>query len=109
MRGFFKVNVLALFLNMVRVQALTQLVGAPPLSLKLWAALRIVVLYPMFLYANFSGYIDIVDCVSAPDAFAASRKLRSPLLNVIVHRFLESLAHDALQLAENRTSTIRSS
>jgi D-alanyl-lipoteichoic acid acyltransferase DltB (MBOAT superfamily) len=31
-----------------------------PLSLRLFAAARLAVAYPFFLYANFSGYIDIV-------------------------------------------------
>jgi D-alanyl-lipoteichoic acid acyltransferase DltB (MBOAT superfamily) len=59
-RGFFKVNVLAQLLNFAREDALIQLTHPMPLSLKLFAALRLVVIYPIFLYANFSGYIDIV-------------------------------------------------
>jgi D-alanyl-lipoteichoic acid acyltransferase DltB (MBOAT superfamily) len=59
-RGFFKVNVLAMLLNMVRVDALAQMSQPLPLELKLFAAFRLVVVYPFFLYANFSGYIDIV-------------------------------------------------
>jgi D-alanyl-lipoteichoic acid acyltransferase DltB (MBOAT superfamily) len=59
-RGFFKVNVLALLLNYVREDALVQLTHPLPLPLKLYAAFRLAVLYPIFLYCNFSGYIDIV-------------------------------------------------
>jgi D-alanyl-lipoteichoic acid acyltransferase DltB (MBOAT superfamily) len=59
-RGFFKVNVLAMALDMVRVDALVQMHQALPQSLKLFAAFRVVGVYPLFLYANFSGYIDIV-------------------------------------------------
>ena len=59
-RGFFKVNVLAMLFNMVYVDALAQM--SQPLSapLKMYAACRLTVCYPLFLYANFSGYIDIV-------------------------------------------------
>lgn len=57
-RGFFKVNVLALLLDMVRVAALDRL--SHPLAPKLFAAFSLAVIYPFFLYANFSGYIDIV-------------------------------------------------
>lgn len=59
-RGFFKVNVLAMLFDMVRVDALAQMTQPLPLSLKLYAAFRLAVVYPLFLYANFSGYIDIV-------------------------------------------------
>jgi alginate O-acetyltransferase complex protein AlgI len=59
-RGFFKVNVLALLLNTVRLDALAQMYQPLSPSLKLFAALRLAVVYPLFLYANFSGYIDIV-------------------------------------------------
>jgi len=59
-RGFFKVNVLAMLLDMMRVDALAQLSQPLPLPLKLYAAFKMAVLYPFFLYANFSGYTDIV-------------------------------------------------
>lgn len=59
-RGLFKVNVLAMLLNMVHNDALAQLAQALPPSLKLYAAFRLAIVYPLFLYANFSGYIDIV-------------------------------------------------
>jgi alginate O-acetyltransferase complex protein AlgI len=63
-RGFFKVNVLAMLLNMVQMHALTQVAQPSPLPLKFYAALRLAVVYPFFLYANFSGYIDIVIAVA---------------------------------------------
>ena len=59
-RGFFKVNVLAMLFDMARVGALEQMSQPLPLSLKLFAAFKLAVVYPFFLYANFSGYIDIV-------------------------------------------------
>jgi alginate O-acetyltransferase complex protein AlgI len=59
-RGFFKVNVLAMLFNTVRVDALAQMYQPLPVSFKLYAALRLSIVYPLFLYANFSGYIDIV-------------------------------------------------
>ncbi|MFY9853401.1 MAG: MBOAT family O-acyltransferase [Terracidiphilus sp.] len=59
-RGFFKVNVLALVLDMVRSDSLAQMSQPLPPSLKLFAAFKLAVVYPFFLYANFSGYIDIV-------------------------------------------------
>jgi D-alanyl-lipoteichoic acid acyltransferase DltB (MBOAT superfamily) len=59
-RGFFKVNVLATLLNMVQEDALSQISQPLPTSLKLFAAFRVAIAYPFFLYSNFSGYIDIV-------------------------------------------------
>ena len=59
-RGFFKVNVLAMLLHALQEDALAQMSQPLPLSLKLCAAFRVAVVYPFFLYANFSGYIDIV-------------------------------------------------
>ncbi len=59
-RGFFKVNVLAMLLNFWREDAYIQLTQPMPPGFKLYAAFRLVIIYPIFLYANFSGYIDIV-------------------------------------------------
>lgn len=59
-RGLFKVNVLATLLSMVHSDALAQMTQALPPSLKALAALKLAVVYPLFLYANFSGYIDVV-------------------------------------------------
>ena len=59
-RGLFKVNVLAMLLHVLQEDALAQMQQTLPLSVRLLAACKLVVVYPFFLYANFSGYIDIV-------------------------------------------------
>lgn len=59
-RGLFKVNVLAFFFQAAQEDALAQMVQPLPLSLKLFAAFRMALVYPFFLYTNFSGYIDVV-------------------------------------------------
>jgi alginate O-acetyltransferase complex protein AlgI len=59
-RGFFKVNVLAMLLHAVQYDALAQMFQPVSLSVKVLAASRLVVTSPFFVYANFSGYIDIV-------------------------------------------------
>jgi len=59
-RGFFKVNVLAMLLHAVQQDALAQMSQPLPPGIKLVSAFRLAVVYPFFLYANFSGYIDIV-------------------------------------------------
>jgi alginate O-acetyltransferase complex protein AlgI len=59
-RGFFKVNVLALLLNNLQQDALAQMSQPLPPHLKMGAAFQLAILYPFFLYSNFSGYMDIV-------------------------------------------------
>jgi D-alanyl-lipoteichoic acid acyltransferase DltB (MBOAT superfamily) len=59
-RGFFKVNVLAMLLHRLEQNGLEQLTQPLPIEHKLLAAIQLTVAYPLFLYANFSGYIDIV-------------------------------------------------
>jgi len=59
-RGFFKVNVLAMLLHTVQENAIAQLSQPISPSQRAVAAFWLVVAYPFFLYANFSGYIDIV-------------------------------------------------
>jgi len=59
-RGFFKVNVVAMLLHRMQENGLEQLTQPVPIEHKLFAAIQLTVGYPLFLYANFSGYIDIV-------------------------------------------------
>jgi len=59
-RGFFKVNVLAMLLHRMQENGLEQLTQPVPIEHKMFAAIQLTVAYPLFLYANFSGYIDIV-------------------------------------------------
>jgi D-alanyl-lipoteichoic acid acyltransferase DltB (MBOAT superfamily) len=72
LRGFFKVNVLAMLLYGVREEALIEIGQPQSHSLMFLAALRLAIVYPLFLYANFSGYIDIVI------ALARLMRVRSP-------------------------------
>lgn len=59
-RGFFKVNVLAMLLQTVQEDALAQMSEPLTPSFKFYAAFKLAIVYPLFLYCNFSGYIDIV-------------------------------------------------
>jgi D-alanyl-lipoteichoic acid acyltransferase DltB (MBOAT superfamily) len=58
--GFFKVNVLSLALSMMQTQALTTLHAADPFGTRVLQGMLIVGIYPLYLYCNFSGYIDMV-------------------------------------------------
>jgi alginate O-acetyltransferase complex protein AlgI len=57
--GFFKVNVLSLFLSMAQSSALNSL-GSGTGGERILTGAFVVAVYPLYLYANFSGYIDIV-------------------------------------------------
>jgi len=63
-RGFFKVNVLAVLLQAVKDDALAQMGEPLAVSAKFYPAFRLAVVYPFFLYVNFSGYIDIVVAIA---------------------------------------------
>lgn len=56
--GFFKVNIVAMLLHGVQQNALADLTPLAHTP-KLLAGFILAVVYPFFLYANFSGYIDI--------------------------------------------------
>jgi D-alanyl-lipoteichoic acid acyltransferase DltB (MBOAT superfamily) len=58
-RGFFKVNVLAALIDAIHKDAFSELAQPVPTTIRMLAAFRLAVAYPLFLYANFSGYIDI--------------------------------------------------
>jgi D-alanyl-lipoteichoic acid acyltransferase DltB (MBOAT superfamily) len=59
-RGFFKVNVLAMLLKMLHENAFDGLSRAGPSGAKVFYAVTLAIAYPFFLYNNFSGYIDII-------------------------------------------------
>jgi alginate O-acetyltransferase complex protein AlgI len=59
-RGFFKVNVLAMLLHEAQGSALAQIFAPLPVEPRMVAAGRLAILFPLFLYCDFSGYIDIV-------------------------------------------------
>ena len=59
-RGFFKVNVLAMLLNAWQQDALGLLNPGFDLRSRFLGVVELAVIYPFFIYANFSGYIDIV-------------------------------------------------
>jgi alginate O-acetyltransferase complex protein AlgI len=58
--GFFKVNVLSLFMLMIQTSLLNSLATAPTITGRVFTAVTIVAVYPLYIYCNFSGYIDIV-------------------------------------------------
>lgn len=63
-RGFFKVNVLAMVLHAILDDAMARLALPLPFSGKVLNFFLVAVAFPFFLYANFSGYIDIVIAIA---------------------------------------------
>lgn len=59
-KGLFKTNVLALVLSTIRNQAMDSITDAETAVGKLLAATVVFAAYPLFLYCNFSGFIDLV-------------------------------------------------
>jgi D-alanyl-lipoteichoic acid acyltransferase DltB (MBOAT superfamily) len=62
--GLFKTNVLAALLAQQRDESLARLLGAPDASTHYLDSAFTFAVYPLFLYSNFSGYMDIVCGVS---------------------------------------------
>ncbi len=60
LRGVIKTNVLALAASRMRDSAMDVLLTTSHPSAKLTSGIAVFALYPIFLYCNFSGYIDIV-------------------------------------------------
>jgi D-alanyl-lipoteichoic acid acyltransferase DltB (MBOAT superfamily) len=60
LRGVIKTNVLALVASQMRENAADVLLTTSHPSAKLTSGILVCGLYPIFLYCNFSGYIDIV-------------------------------------------------
>jgi D-alanyl-lipoteichoic acid acyltransferase DltB (MBOAT superfamily) len=63
-RGFFKVNVPAVLLNELRINFLADLSQPLSAAAKAVSIFELAVIYPFFLYCNFSGYIDIVIAIA---------------------------------------------
>ena len=58
--GFFKVNVLSLILSLIQARALDTIGSHRATSEQVLTGVLIAATYPLYLYCNFSGYIDIV-------------------------------------------------
>ena len=58
--GFFKTNVMALLFSLIQAQALSQVSASPIWWTRVLQGAIATASYPLFLYCNFSGYIDVV-------------------------------------------------
>jgi D-alanyl-lipoteichoic acid acyltransferase DltB (MBOAT superfamily) len=58
--GFFKLRILSAFFSAVQQAAIMQLSAGQPLQSKVATACVVVASYPIYLYFNFSGFIDVM-------------------------------------------------
>lgn len=58
--GFFKIAVLSWLFSLLHKDAIRALFAADPFQSKLLIGAAVAVLYPLYLYFNFSGYTDMV-------------------------------------------------
>jgi D-alanyl-lipoteichoic acid acyltransferase DltB (MBOAT superfamily) len=58
--GYFKVAILSMLLSQAQHDAIDALQGAESFPDSVWLGVQIVALYPLYLYCNFSGYVDVV-------------------------------------------------
>jgi len=76
--GFFKVNVLSLILSMIQGRALGMIGSRQGASEQVLTGVLIAAAYPLYLYCNFSGYIDIVIGVARLLRFALPENFNRP-------------------------------
>jgi D-alanyl-lipoteichoic acid acyltransferase DltB (MBOAT superfamily) len=76
--GFFKVNVLSLILSMIQARALDTIGTREATNQQVLAGVLIAAAYPLYLYCNFSGYIDIVIGVGRFLRFALPENFNRP-------------------------------
>lgn len=58
--GYFKVAILSLLLSEAQHHAIDALKDAQTFPDSVWLGVQVVALYPLYLYCNFSGYVDVV-------------------------------------------------
>jgi D-alanyl-lipoteichoic acid acyltransferase DltB (MBOAT superfamily) len=79
-KGLFKTNVLALLFSTMQSRMIDA-VAAPPMGGKLVPSVLALVLYPLFIYCNFSGYIDVVIGVGLLLGFTLPENFDRPLFS----------------------------
>ena len=102
-RGFFKVNVLAMLLHTMQENGLEQLTQPVAIEHKLFAAIQLTDngRIPTIPLRKFLRLYRHYDRLGAPDADSAARKLQSPILSIFIPGFLEPVAYHALDVAQD--------
>jgi D-alanyl-lipoteichoic acid acyltransferase DltB (MBOAT superfamily) len=76
--GYFKVEVLSMMFSSIQTHATAALSLSQPLSWRIFTGAVIAAVYPVYLYCNFSGYIDIVIGVAAWMRFTLPENFNRP-------------------------------
>jgi alginate O-acetyltransferase complex protein AlgI len=77
--GLFKANILALLASTLHSRSLEALSAPLPVSGRVFYGTAAIVSYPLFLYCNFSGYIDIVIGIGQLLGFTLPENFDRPL------------------------------
>jgi alginate O-acetyltransferase complex protein AlgI len=76
--GFFKVEVLSMMFSSIQTHAISTLSSSQPLPWRIFTGAVIAAVYPVYLYCNFSGYIDLVIGVAALMRFTLPENFNRP-------------------------------
>lgn len=76
--GFFKVEVLSMVFSNVQLSVIAKLSAAQPFGQRVVTGALIAAIYPIFLYCNFSGYIDFVIGIAALMRFRLPENFNRP-------------------------------
>jgi len=58
--GYFKIAIVSMILSVVQQQSIHTISPAQVLPSRIWQGILIAATYPIYLYFNFSGYMDVV-------------------------------------------------
>jgi alginate O-acetyltransferase complex protein AlgI len=76
--GYFKVEVLSMMFSGIQTHAIAALSLSQPISWRIFTGAVIAAIYPVYLYCNFSGYIDIVIGIAALMRFTLPENFNRP-------------------------------
>jgi D-alanyl-lipoteichoic acid acyltransferase DltB (MBOAT superfamily) len=76
--GYFKVEVLSMMFSSIQSHAIATLSFSQPLPSRILTGALIAAVYPVYLYCNFSGYIDFVIGIAALMRFTLPENFNRP-------------------------------
>lgn len=76
--GYFKVEVLSMLFSGIQTHAIAALSSTQPLFWRIFTGAAIAAVYPVYLYCNFSGYMDFVIGIAALMRFTLPENFNRP-------------------------------
>jgi D-alanyl-lipoteichoic acid acyltransferase DltB (MBOAT superfamily) len=76
--GYFKVVVLSMMFSSIQSHAIAALSSSQPFAWRTFTGAVIVAVYPIYLYCNFSGYVDFVIGISSLMRFTLPENFNRP-------------------------------